>query len=246
MERVKEISVFVDESGSFVPEAQDSSSRHYLLCMIFHDQAVSIAEDITRLEDSLEQIGLPREHCVHAGPLVRRENEYSSMSREERRGVLRRMFLFLQKADIKYRCFHVDKHLNTRQDAIHDLLLQEIVSFLIESKSEFDKYSRLKIYYDNGQSQVKEVLTQAFAIYSSKVEFVPAVSPNKYRLFQAADLACTIELMQCKLATRSQLTESEWVFFRGEKNLKKNFFKPLRQKVFGKSKVSANPLFSGS
>ena len=242
MENIKEISVFVDEPGSFVPESQDSSSRHYLLCMVFHDQSVSIAEEIVRLENSLEQMGLPREHCVHAGPLVRRENEYASMSREERRGVLRRMFLFLQKADIAYRCFHVDKHLNTRQDAIHDSLLQEIVSFLIESKSEFDKYSKLKIYYDNGQSQVKEVLAQAFAIYSSKVEFVPSVSPDRYRLFQAADLACTIELMQCKLAAQCPLTESEWVFFRGEKNLKKNFFKPLHRKMFGKSEVAANPL----
>lgn len=38
-EKVKEISVFVDESGTFDPDAE--ASRFYLVCMVFHDQSAS-------------------------------------------------------------------------------------------------------------------------------------------------------------------------------------------------------------
>ena len=65
MGKTKEISVFVDESGSFDPDR--SSSRYYLVCMVFHDQEKDISRQIEVLEQNLEAIGLPRNHCVHAG-----------------------------------------------------------------------------------------------------------------------------------------------------------------------------------
>ena len=34
-DRTKEISVFVDESGSFEPD--EESSRYYIVCFVFHD-----------------------------------------------------------------------------------------------------------------------------------------------------------------------------------------------------------------
>ena len=42
-EKVKEISVFVDESGSFDPAVE--ASQFHLVCMAFHDQSSSIAEN---------------------------------------------------------------------------------------------------------------------------------------------------------------------------------------------------------
>jgi hypothetical protein len=43
MDKTSEISVFVDESGSF--DATDLASRYYLVCMVFHDQS----DDIEKL-----------------------------------------------------------------------------------------------------------------------------------------------------------------------------------------------------
>ena len=48
MGKTKEISVFVDESGSFDPDR--SSSRYYLVCMVFHDQEKDISRQIEVLE----------------------------------------------------------------------------------------------------------------------------------------------------------------------------------------------------
>lgn len=74
----KDISVFVDESGSF--DSDDVSSRFYLICLVVHDQREYIAEMVSALEDALAELGMERTHCVHAGPLIRREGEYAEMS----------------------------------------------------------------------------------------------------------------------------------------------------------------------
>jgi len=232
MQRTREISVFVDESGSFAPEASDPASRYYILCLVAHDQGVNISSDIEKLEASLQAMGLDREHCVHAGPLIRREAEYSQMSREERRGIFQRMLAFARSANVSYKWFSVDKHTNTGASAIHDSLLQELVSFLIAHRAEFAAYDKLKIYYDNGQAQVLSLLKEAFAIYSSKTEFVPEVQPAKYRLFQAADLACTLALVRTKLETEGKMSSSEKAFFGGDKLLRKGYLKPIERKLW--------------
>jgi len=54
MGNVSEISVFVDESGSF--DAADLASRYYLVCMVFHDQSDDIATQVEKLESALSAI----------------------------------------------------------------------------------------------------------------------------------------------------------------------------------------------
>ena len=60
--RTREISVFIDESGCYEHDRQ--SSRYYLVCMVFHDQDIDISAEINKLEDSLESMGLDRNHFV--------------------------------------------------------------------------------------------------------------------------------------------------------------------------------------
>ena len=48
--RVREISIFVDESGSF--ESDEASSRFYLICFVMHDQDDAIGTLIDVLERS--------------------------------------------------------------------------------------------------------------------------------------------------------------------------------------------------
>ena len=60
--------------------------------------------------------------------------------------------------------------------------------------------------------------------------FARDVSPEKYKLFQVADLACTLELTRLKLEETGTLSVSEQQFFGGTKNFRKNFLKPLLRK----------------
>ena len=146
--RIKEVSVFVDESGSFEPD--EESSRFYIVCFVFHDQTNDISSWVAQLESFLENIGLGARHCVHVGPLVRREGEYASMPREARQAIFRRMAAFVRKSAISYKCFSVDKHFDSRDAAVHDRLLQDITRFLVSCSDEINAFDKLKIYYDNG------------------------------------------------------------------------------------------------
>ncbi len=226
----KEISVFVDESGSF--EATRESSRYYLVCMVFHNQEISVDDEIKELEVSLANLGLPSTHCVHAGPLIRRESPYATLNRSVRRSIFRRMFLFMHKANISYHCFKIDKNFLGIVPNVHDPLLQQIISFLLVNAEEFTRFSKLKIYYDNGQLQLTTLLKEAFAMFSSRTEFISEVEPSKYRLFQAADIACTLELIRQRLEDTGRLSESENAFFAGPKNFRKNYLKLLDHKIF--------------
>ena len=229
---IKEISVFVDESGSFAPAGSDLHSPYYLLCMVFHDQSDGMSSEVDRLRDAFIQAGIDGDHAVHAGPMIRREEEYGSMPRELRIRIFRRMMVFMQKVDFKYKCFKLYKPYNSGDGAIHDTLLQDIVNFLISHRDDFNASEKIKIYYDNGQTQVTALLKEAFAIYSSKVEFASGVQPSKYRLFQAADVICTLELVKAKLFAYGSISESEDRFFGGIKNFKKNYLKPLSRKEY--------------
>ena len=226
--KIREVSVFVDESGSFEPD--EESSRFYIVCFVFHDQANDISPWVSQLETFLESIGIGAHHCVHVGPLVRREGEYFTMLRETRQAIFRRMAAFVRKSVISYRCFSIDKHFDNRDAAVHDRLLQDITRFLISRSEEINAFDRLKIYYDNGQAQVKSLLAEAFAMYSSKTEFVANVRPHSYRLFQAADLLCTVELVAAKLK-ESGLSVSERRFFGESREFLRNILRPLRSKM---------------
>ena len=60
------------------------------------------------------------------------------------------------------------------------------------------------------------------------VEFRKAI-PSEYRLFQAADLICTLKLAELKCSDRT-LSKSEKIFFQDERTLKKNYLKPMWNK----------------
>lgn len=71
---MRELSIFVDESGDFGPF--EKHSPFYILSLVFHDQNDDITSQVKAMRDALMDRGLPRGHAVHAGPLVRREQDY--------------------------------------------------------------------------------------------------------------------------------------------------------------------------
>ncbi len=63
-----------------------------------------------------------------------------------------------------------------------------------------------------------------------QVEF-RKVLPSEYRLFQVADLICTLELIRLKLETKT-LSKHELVFWGKESDLKKNYLRRIYQKEY--------------
>ncbi len=90
---------------------------------------------------------------------------------------------------------------------------------------------RIKVYYDCGQAALTNVIHAAMAgCFDGGCDFVQGVRPSRYRLFQVADLVCTISLIEHRLDEGFRMTKSEYAFFGGPRNFRRNVLKPLKRK----------------
>jgi hypothetical protein len=224
------LSVFVDESGTF--RHPDPSSHYYIVGLVFHDQAIDIRRFASELDSAMARMGLdPEVFASHAGPLIRKEKVFSPFRREWRAKVFRLLFDFARRAEFKYHCLRVDKRYVASSLAIVARLQHELEDFLSSQKSWFRQFDRLKVYYDCGQAPVTNLLHKTFSDdIGCCVEFAQSVQPRNYKLFQVADLLCTVALIEQRLLNGEHMTDSEYAFFGGPRMFKRNILKYLKRK----------------
>ncbi len=85
------------------------------------------------------------------------------------------------------------------------------------------------VYYDKGQKEISRILKHIFGATLSGVEF-RTVSPAYYLLFQVADLACTMALVE-DARTSKGMSRSEQLFFGGAASFKKTYYKAFEKKL---------------
>lgn len=223
---MKELSIFIDESGDF--GEYDYRCPYYIIAIVMHDQSYNISADFEKLERELDYIGYPN-HCVHAGPIIRQEQEYRFESIEVRQKIMKKMMSFLRQVDIKCKTVYIEKkHISDEVEAVGKLAKQ-LSRFLQDNMSMFASYDAVKVYYDNGQIELNKILSSVFNIFLDNVEFRKVI-PSDYRLFQIADMVCTLQLLELK-CDNHVLSNSEKRFFENDRTLKKNYIKPLKQKM---------------
>jgi len=221
------ISAFLDESGDW--GACDPRSPYYIATFVFHEQEESIAEPIAKLNASLVPFSVEA-RALHAGPLIRREKEYLDISMMTRRQIFHRLFVFTRTCKIAYHPIVADKRHITGERNLADMLTKRLRAFLTANLAYFQGHDRVILYYDYGQPELAKILDDTFGEILNNVEY-RKVSPVDYKLFQAADLLCTLELLALK-AENKTLTHSELAFFRSERELLRTYLKPIRQKRF--------------
>ena len=221
---MRELSIFIDESGDF--GEYDYHSPWYIVTMVFHEQENSIQEPLEHLEKELSLLGL-KDHCVHTGPIIRKEEDYSAMSYLERRKIFNKMVDFLRQSGIKYKSLHIEKkHVGDIVEATGKLSKQ--ISLFIKEHYDFLlSFDLVKIYYDNGQVELNKILSTLFHAFLPRVKF-RKVTPSYYRLFQVADMICTFELLKLKMENNS-LSKSERIFFGSVNDLKRNYLKIVKR-----------------
>lgn len=231
---MSELSIFVDEVGSF--KGFDPFGSYYALTLLFHDQSSPIRNELQKLDESLKSTRYRQGLALHASPMIRREEDYSHQSIDERRQQFSRLFTFTRRCPISY------KHFLFRQREVVDRsdgdvamkllprLSRELSLFMRDNLDYFLSYDRIIAYYDNGQTEISEILTTVFNALLFEIEF-RKVLPSEYRLFQVADLICTLEILRAKREDNA-LTKSERAFFYKPQELKKNYLVPLEKKRF--------------
>ncbi|MBR3105042.1 MAG: DUF3800 domain-containing protein [Lachnospiraceae bacterium] len=226
---MKELSVFVDESGDF--GEYENHAPYYIISLVLHDQKMDISENLNILEREMAYLGYP-EHCIHVGPIIRKEKEYEYEDLEVRRKIVMRLMAFVRHIDMKFITAYIEKMPN--EDTVQSVarLSKELSSGLRDNLSFFQHFDVIKVYYDNGQSEVTKIISSVFNALFDHVE-VRKVMPAQYRLFQVADLVCTLELAELKMK-KKMLSQSEELFFENERILRKNYLKPINQKLLNK------------
>nr|APO32159.1 Protein of unknown function (DUF3800) [uncultured bacterium] len=90
----------------------------------------------------------------------------------------------------------------------------------------------IKVYYDNGQQIVANALKTSISYALSKEAVVYRdAQPKDYRLEQAADLMCTVELTALKFDKGTE-TATDRKIFKNRRDFRKNYLKILRRKQF--------------
>ena len=225
---MKELSIFVDESGDFGEYAKHSP--FYIITMILHDQSQDISGDIAKLRSEFINLGYEDDFVVHTGPLIRKEEIYCDMLPNDRRAIFTKLYFFTLKANIWYKSFVFDKRQYEDTMKMEARMARELSLFLRENLKFFHSFDRIILYYDNGQKQITRMLNSVLA--TELVEYdIRRVLPKDYKLFQAADLICTLALIDAK-CQNGDLTKSELAVFHSKRDLYKQFIRPIRKKEF--------------
>lgn len=220
-----ELSVFIDESGDFGP--YERHAPYYIITLLFHDQNADISGQIGHLRRHLVEQGFAETHAIHSAPLIRREGDYSGMELTERRKLFRSLFNFMRLCDISYKSFVFKKREFADHDKMVSRISRDVSVFLRDNLALLQGFDAVIVYYDNGQKEITNLVNTLFNAFLEAD--VRKVSPSDYSLFQAADMFCTLTLLEEKLRDAG-LSKSEAEFFLGERNLKKNYLKPLAKK----------------
>lgn len=225
----KELSIFIDESGDFGPF--DKKCPFYIIGLVFHDQSNELSNQIKKLDISLSSLGITN-YTIHTAPIIRKEGDYSDMDIDLRRKVLNRFVSFARSVPIMHHAIIIKKKTCTDSVSLSSALAKEISQFIKNNYSFFESFDLIKVYYDNGQIEITKILTSVFNSLLANVKF-KRVLPKKYKLFQIADLVCTLTLVNETLQT-SGFSHSELIFFESRRNFIKNYWKPFGKKSFSK------------
>ena len=221
------LSVFIDESGDFGPYA--SHSPYYIITLLMHDQGRTIDEQVDHLRRHVVEMGFSENHAIHSAPLIRREKDYAGMDLPSRRKLFRYLLTFMRLCDISYQAFVFKKREFAGHDELVSRMSREVGGFVKENLAFFQGFDEVIVYYDGGQKEITNIINAVFNVLLDAE--IRRVTPSDYRLFQAADMACSLELLDLKYRSGT-LSASEIEFFRGERNLHKNNLKTAYAKRF--------------
>lgn len=140
------------------------------------------------------------------------------------------MYYFALNCDISYKSFTFKKNEYENIFKLEARMARELSQFIRDNHDFFGGFDSVILYYDNGQHELNKILNMVLATELSSYD-IRKVIPNEYRLFQVADLICTLELLEIKVQT-GPLSRSEELLFHSKRDLKKDFLKGIHKKEF--------------
>ena len=122
---MRELNVFVDESGEYGRE-----SKYYLVTLVFHDQSEDVLIIIGRYERSLLLADLPN-IPFHASPLMNGHDDYCDMAMATRKRLLASFYVMLQSMPVRYRTLSYVNSAIGDEATLESRLSRDITALLV-------------------------------------------------------------------------------------------------------------------
>ncbi len=97
--------------------------------MVFHNKSESIANNLKRFEDTLSNCTF-KDNCVHAGPIIRRDEPYKNLTIDECRKILYCVRSFMLACKLKQHTFVAEKYISGTKIELSTLLAREVSEFI--------------------------------------------------------------------------------------------------------------------
>ena len=194
---------------------------------MFHEQDSGIDKQTELYENALHDKGLP-DIPLHTSPLLNGHDDYEGMDIQDRKRLLQAFFTMLQHMPIKHHAFSYKKSDFKSDAALITRMKRDVVNLVFDNLEYLQRFDKVKAYYDDGQYVVTKFLHDAVehALASNAVMHKDG-SPKDYRLAQAADLICTLELTALKFEAKEH-TKTDGRFSGAFGSFKKNYLKKIR------------------
>ena len=203
------------------------------MTLVFHEQDDDYSEPLERFRREMTEAGLP-DYPFHLGPLLRANRPYDSTGIPTRKRILGRFSSLTTRLPFRYFTFWTKtSEIGYDEEWLADRMVKEFYAFMIAHLDYFQRFSHVKVYYDNGQGFVTRAVHNALETALSRNAIIYRdASPRDYVYAQVADYACGLELAALKYE-RGEQGGSEVTFFGDKGNFRKNYLKKLRRRLIG-------------
>lgn len=203
------------------------------MTLVFHEQNDEYTKPLERFHREIAETQFP-EHPFHLGPLLRANKPFDSTDIATRKRILSRFNALTMRLPFRNFTFWTrTNEVNHDESWLTDRMVRELYAFIITHLNYFQRFTHIKVYYDNGQGFVTKAVHNALenALSRNAIIYRDA-SPKDYVFAQVADYACGLELAALKYE-HSEQGGSEVTFFGDKGSFRKNYLKKLRRRLLG-------------
>ena len=165
---------------------------------------------------------------IHTADLIRNKGDYKYLSINQRQSIFNSLFVFTKRSPIKLKSIIVSKKYTDTYKLLKKQLTIELNELVSNNYKFFQKFDKIKIYYDNGQSQLTSILEDVFKNFN--ISFISDFDKTKEKLFQVADMLTFIDKYYYKFQHKLYISKNEKIFF--ENMYMRKLLKELKSKRF--------------
>ena len=165
---------------------------------------------------------------IHTTDLIRNKGDYKYLSINQRQSIFNSLFVFTKRSPIKLKSIIVSKKYTDTYKLLKKQLTIELNELVSNNYKFFQKFDKIKIYYDNGQSQLTSILEDVFKNFN--ISFISDFDKTKEKLFQVADMLTFIDKYYYKFQHKLYISKNEKIFF--ENMEMRKLLKELKSKRF--------------